>query len=998
MISRESQSEGIVFSDEYLAAFRTAAIVQVIVGILAALMLDSGDTLRAFPFALLCQWIVTVLIVFIRPLNPKRLHLALIKYGIIPFLFAFTAILPSQSAAARANAQVASRLNSDSIAVFIDPTAAPRIEFGAGRLVDSLKAAGLEASLVRAAPEDPEVRPVIVGTVAQEAVKERLDAGQFKVPDGGPGKEGFALASCSDGTLVVAGGDDSGALYGCLELAERVRKDGKLPEEIHFADKPAFTLRGPCIGMQKTTILPGRRTYEYPYTPELFPFFYDKAFWQDYLDMLVENRMNTLYLWNGHPFASLVKLDDYPYALEVPDDVFEKNVEMYRYIAEECDKRGIWLVQMFYSLLVSKPFAEHNGMETQLARSNPLAADYTRKSIAEFVKQYPNVGLLVCLGEALQGVENQTPFFCETVLPGVMDGMKEAGLTEPPPVVLRAHATDPSVVMPAALKVYQNLYTMAKYNGESLTTWEPRGRGQQVHLAMSRLGSSHMVNVHLQSNLEPFRYGAQRFIQKCVVASRDRLGARGVHLYPLFYWNWPDSPDAADPPLKQTERDWIWFEAWARYCWNPDVDPTEDREYWIDRLTDMYGRRAAAEYILDAYNDSGECAPRLVRRFGITEGNRQTLSLGMTLDQLVHPERYGPFPDLWQSQSPPGERLQEYALKEWNHEPHEGETPPQIIDEVLDYSAKAVRAIDDAAPHVTRNREEFARLRNDIHAIRAMCEHYAEKVEAAMLVLRYQYSRDLADLEQAAEHLEKSVAAYERLTALTDGTYRYANSLQTGHRRIPYRGFGDGHATYYHWTQVLPQFRQELADFRAKIEQIRVHGDPSLRPDESDIEPWPAVSVRVLSPGAETYTVRRGARPFADRGYAIVDLAPELEGLTGIRFSHEQAKWGRYQPIEFEVTEPVQVLVGYFQDDREMWLQVPNPDFAAHADERGGLEPVIRNAAIINSSPGVNVHAFRFDAGRQKLELIGKGSFVVLGVVPQSAELKRRDAGRGVGK
>ena len=42
-----------------------------------------------------------------------------------------------------------------------------------------------------------------------------------------------------------------------------------------FADGPAFKLRGVCIGMQKTEHLPGRKVYEYPYTPELFPFFYD---------------------------------------------------------------------------------------------------------------------------------------------------------------------------------------------------------------------------------------------------------------------------------------------------------------------------------------------------------------------------------------------------------------------------------------------------------------------------------------------------------------------------------------------------------------------------------------------------------------------------------------------------------------------------------------------------------------------------------------------------
>jgi hypothetical protein len=43
----------------------------------------------------------------------------------------------------------------------------------------------------------------------------------------------------------------------------------------------------------------------------------------------------------------------------------------------------------------------------------------------------------------------------------------------------------------------------------------------------------------------------------------------------------------------------------------------------------------------------------------------------------------------------------------------------------------------------------------------------------------------------------------------------------------------------------------------------------------------------------------------------------------------------------------------------------------------------------------VDVHAFRFDAGKQKLELIGKGSFVVLGVVPQLVQLQKRDAHGG---
>src|SRR5205823_10371247 len=137
-----------------------------------------------------------------------------------------------------------------------------------------------------------------------------------------PGPEGFLIQSDPERTIRIFGGDDSGALYGCLELAKIIHGTGKFPDTINIHDAPVFKLRGPCIGMQKTYILPGRRVYEYPYTPDLFPFFYDRAFWQEYLDFLAENRFNTLYLWNGQPFASLVRVKEYPYAQEVSDEVF----------------------------------------------------------------------------------------------------------------------------------------------------------------------------------------------------------------------------------------------------------------------------------------------------------------------------------------------------------------------------------------------------------------------------------------------------------------------------------------------------------------------------------------------------------------------------------------------------------------------------------------------------------------------------------------------------
>ncbi|MCX6630360.1 MAG: hypothetical protein NTW28_22300, partial [Candidatus Solibacter sp.] len=388
-------------------------------------------------------------------------------------------------------------------------------------------------------------------------------------------------------------------------------------------------------------------------------------------DFLLENRMNTLYLWNGHPFTSLLKLPQYPDAQELSDEQLARNMEMFRWLTDEAGRRGIWVIQAFYNIHISHALAKARGVPFQHSTPTEFTSRYTRYCIAEFIRTYPNAGLMMTLGETLSP-QYGPQWLAETIIPGVRDGMRAAGLSKEPPIVVRAHATRIEEAMARALPLYRNIFTMHKWNGESLTWTDVRGEVLRMHQSLVKAGSTHIANVHLLSNLEPFRWGAPTFIQK-TLQSMQRIGIRGVHVYPLRYWDWPNSAD--NPPLLQCERDWIWFEAWARYAWNPDRAPATEREYWIARIAAHYGSREAASRILDAYEFSGVCAPRLLPRIGITEGNRQSLTLGMLMTQIVDPARYNEFPLLWEGDAPPGERLAEYVRKEWEHAPHEGETP-----------------------------------------------------------------------------------------------------------------------------------------------------------------------------------------------------------------------------------------------------------------------------------------------------------------------------------
>ena len=780
--------------------------------------------------------------------------------------------------------------------------------------------------------------------------------------------------------ISVIGNDPSGVIYGCVELAERIRQDKGL-----FVDEsPQMVMRGTCIGLQKTVYLPGHAVYEYPYTPENFPWFYDKEEWIKYLDMMVENKMNSLYLWNGHPFASLVKLKDYPFALEVDEETFKKNEEIFSFLTHEADRRGIWVIQMFYNIILSKPFADHYGLKTQDRHRpiTPLIADYTRKSIAAFIEKYPNVGLLVCLGEAMATIDDDVTWMKETIIPGIKDGLKASGRTDIPPVVLRSHDTDGPLVLKESLPLYPNIYTMSKYTGESLTTYEPGGPWGETHRQLAAAAPVHIDNVHILANLEPWRWSSPAFIQKTVQAMHRVHHSKGLHLYPqASYWDWPYTADKLPngERLKQLDRDWMWYQAWGRYAWNEQRD--NDKTYWKRELAEYYGiDTIAAGHLLNAYDEAGEIAPKLLRRFGITEGNRQTLLLGMTMGELVNPYKYTIYPGFYESCGPQGEKLIEYIEKEYKGQPHVGELPFDIVDQCVNHGDRALIEIGAIATKPTRHADEFERVWNDFLCYASFAKAFQLKVRAAAEVLRYKWTQDISHLETAEKWLEQSLSIWYDLSRMTDQWYLYANSMQTAQRRIPVGGDGGKMKT---WSELAKVYQEELDAFKENIEKLK---HPIAQTDVI-INPLKPADVKYSS---TTVTLKKGAILFEKRPDTPIDsLAPELVGLQALVLNRDSTRIVG-TTIEFECDKPVKVLVGLFKDDDPKWAKAPKLEIDATGNEYGQAEPVLSNAISIVQMPKVNIHTYSLPAGQHTLRL-PKGILIVAGFT--SDNIKPRDCG-----
>ena len=146
------------------------------------------------------------------------------------------------------------------------------------------------------------------------------------------------------------------------------------------------------------------------------------------------------------------------------------------------------------------------------------------------------------------------------------------------------------------------------------------------------------------------------------------------------------------PRLLQTDRDWIWFEAWGRYAWNPNRDAEKEHAWWTARFAEKFGTAEAGEKILEAYTLAGPCQPSLLPRIGITEGNREAFALGMTMPQLIDPARFNPAVTLWTGDAPPASGSMIMLPRRSNRSPTTAKRRIGVSDETVDGLAQCPRS------------------------------------------------------------------------------------------------------------------------------------------------------------------------------------------------------------------------------------------------------------------------------------------------------------------
>lgn len=351
---------------------------------------------------------------------------------------------------------IAIHTQADNVSVAYDP-GVPTISFAADKIkkaltenghqvgflgLDNLSASGLTVKIVIISRDHP---------TAKNLLRDKNQTIQ---------DEGYTIhIEKKSGTTFyyVVGGTDRGAMYGGLDVMEKILGNGKLASIASTTKNPYIKKRG-----IKFNIPLDARTPSYSdnnvFAQENIQHVWDMDFWKEYFDEMALNRLNLLTLWSLCPFPSMVRVPEYPNIglddvkrttipitefgssssgkKNVTPEVLEnletiktitldEKIKFWQEVMQYASDRGVDIYLYTWNIFVFGTEGSGYGLTDDV--KNEKTKDYLRKATKAMLKTYPLLkGMGVTAGENMshEAIDDER-FLFEAYGLGINDALKE---------------------------------------------------------------------------------------------------------------------------------------------------------------------------------------------------------------------------------------------------------------------------------------------------------------------------------------------------------------------------------------------------------------------------------------------------------------------------------------------------------------------------------------------------------------------------------------------
>ena len=689
--------------------------------------------------------------------------------------------------------------------------------YAAGTLRKALRAAGYT---LREGPADYEI--------TLSADPDRLEGEAFTIV---PGETGMS----------VTGGDGRGLIYGALSLADDLQNGTLLRDIAGKSGQTHLHFRAVKFDLPWDTY---RHSYSLSQHQETCR---DTAYWEAFLDMMARNRLNTLTLWNLHPYPFLIRPQNFPEACPWTDAEMQAWKALFRSIFRMARARGIDTYIMPFNIFVTPEFARaHQVALNNLEHHHFVQADtsavirqYTRECVTQMLNEYPDLsGIGLTLGEGMGGMTplERENWIRETIIEGMRLANRKSKLIHRIPFsgttgslgatsVDMERITRQGIEQEAAMECFEGpVWASLKFNwshGHSTprlikvhggkiygTYWNPEPEGYRMVWTVRnedffclRWGAINFVRSHIRTNTKPYVGGY-------FIGSETYIPAKDYFTRPEIDVEWKYA----------FERQWLFYMLWGRLLY----DPSTPDELFMAEFVRRYGKEAGV--LLEAYDLAGRTPLRLASSFDCTwdftlysEGflalNPATRRVDyISVDRQIHR------PPLDTALVSVAEYVRGLLSGEslWH-----GRVTPSALADSLETDCR--QALDLVKGIDTSGNNALMFEVADVKAWAGLGLYFAEKLRGAVALETYRLKGDEENKKKAVRHLEKALGFWDDVIRITRPLY---NDMPLVHySEQDGRPWEENDHLRFHWALLRPDVARDVEIAKNAVPYTAESGD-----------------------------------------------------------------------------------------------------------------------------------------------------------------------------
>jgi len=662
------------------------------------------------------------------------------------------------------------------------PKHAPEIDYGLGRLDRVLVSRDMKLS----------ISPKPGGDIV-------LDCANNPDPD------------CNDGYILKRQGAswkisaqcNRGIMYGILEMANQLEQGASLEDIKPKTVEAGYTFRAIKFNLPWYSYRSGENLSLHYETCR------DLKYWESFLDMMVENKFNTLSLWNMHPYIFMVRPKNFPEASPFTEKEMDEWQEFWHSLFKMAKQRGINTYVVNWNIFVSGEFAKHYGGADQAESSqyfgdgetSPAIEQYTRELVTQTINEYPDLtGIGLTLGERMGGMTSaeRRDWIDRTIIAGLKAADRKARLIYRAPLSANKGSGGSTSVTTERLTrdaietmgLDETVWIEFKFNwshahssprvaivhGGMLTDtyWTPRSDKYKAIWTMRnedffvlRWAQPDFIREFTRRNSQPYVGGC--FIgSECYIPAKDYI-TQEQHRH----WDYA------------FERQWLFYKVWGNLLFNPSVPDRFFAAALEDRFSGVDGDR-----LLKAWKLASSTPNRLGSFYRATwdatlysEGFARQGGKLISIDQLIKQpvlddEKYMSIGDFV------GQETSESSLI----------TPLQLAEQLDADCREALRLADLIAAS-----SDSPILQIELNDIRAWSWHgqyFANKLRGGVALARYRTAGNKSQQDEAIKHL---LSAKKCWLKLIDHVEKYNVPV------LPYQFDPE-----YSWRKQLPLVDKDI--------------------------------------------------------------------------------------------------------------------------------------------------------------------------------------------